>query len=111
MQIEWLPGGRFEEGEFLFDSIFDEAASQPEDAELQRLCDPRAKGIIFNLIREYGDLDYVNVGCVPESLSLDRPQKQGRRGVYLAELRSRSERATHQTVHPPPEMGRLGASG
>ncbi len=94
MQIEWLPGGRFEEGEFLLDPIFDEAASQPEDAELQRLCDPRAKGIIFNLIREYGDLDYVNVGCVPESLSLDRPQKQGRRGVYLAELRSRSERAT-----------------
>jgi hypothetical protein len=94
MQIEWLPGGRFEEGEFLFDPIFDEAASHPEDAELQRLCDPRAKGIIFNLIREYGDLDYVNVGCVPESLSLDRPQKQGRRGVYLVESRARSERAT-----------------
>ena len=93
MQVEWLPGGRFEEGEFLFDSIFDEAASHPEDAELQRLCDPRAKGIIFNLIREYGDLEYVNVGCVPESLSLDRPQKQGRRGVYLAEFHSRSERA------------------
>jgi hypothetical protein len=91
LQIEWLPGGRFEEGEFLFDPIFDEAAAHPEDAELQHLCDPRAKGIIFNLIREYGDLDYVNVGCVPESLSLDRPQKQGRRGVYLVELRSRSE--------------------
>jgi hypothetical protein len=93
MQIEWLPGGRFEEGEFLFDSIFDEAGSHPVDDELQLLCDPRAKGIIFNLIREYGDIDYVNVGRVPESLSLDRPQKQGRRGVYLAELRARSERA------------------
>jgi len=93
MQVEWLPGGRFEEGEFLFDSIFDEAASHPEDAELQRLCDPRAKGIIFNLIREYGDLEYVNVSCVPESLSLDRPQKQGRRGVYLTEFRSGSESA------------------
>jgi len=94
LQVEWLPGGRLEEGEFLFDSVFDEAASHPEDAELQRLCDPRAKGIIFNLIREYGDLDYVNVGCVPESLSLDRPQKQGRRGVYLAEFHSPSEHAT-----------------
>jgi hypothetical protein len=93
LQVEWLPGGRLEEGEFLFDSIFDEAASHPEDAELQRLCDPRAKGIIFNFIREYGDLEYINVGCVPESLSLDRPQKQGRRGVYLAEFHSRSERA------------------
>ena len=94
MQVEWLPGGRFEEGEFLFDPIFDEAASHPEDAALQRLCDPRVKGIIFNLIREYGDLEYINVGCVPESLSLDRPQKEGRRGVYLAEFLSRSERAT-----------------
>jgi hypothetical protein len=94
LQVEWLPGGRLEEGEFLFDSIFDEAASHPEDAELQRLCDPRAKGIIFNLIREYGDLDYVNVGCVPESLSLDRPQKEGRRGVYLAEFHSPSEHTT-----------------
>jgi hypothetical protein len=94
LQVEWLPGGRFEEGEFLFDPIFDEAANHPEDAELQRLCDPRAKGIIFNLIREHGDLEYVNVGSVPESLSLDRPQKQGRRGVYLAEFYSRSERAT-----------------
>ena len=94
MQVEWLPGGRFEEGEFLLDSVFDEAASHPEDEELQRLCDPRAQGVIFNFIREYGDLDYINVGCVPESLSLGRPQKGSRRGVYLAEFHSRSERAT-----------------
>ncbi len=111
LQVEWLPGGRFEEGEFLFDSVFDEAASHPEDAELQRLCDPRAKGIIFNLIREYGDLDYVNVGCVPESLSLDRPQKQGRRGVYLAEFHSRERARPYQALHAPPEMGRLGTPG
>jgi hypothetical protein len=94
LQVEWLPGGRFEEGEFLFDSIFDEAANHPEDKELQRLCDPRAKGIIFNLIREYGDLEYVNVGCVPESLSIDRPQTEGRRGVFIAEFHSRSERSS-----------------
>jgi hypothetical protein len=93
LQIEWLPGGRFEEGEFLFDSVFDEAASHPENAELQRLCDPRTKGLVFNLIREYGDLDFVNVGSLPESLSLDRPQKKGRRAVYIAEFKSRSELA------------------
>lgn len=92
LRIEWLPGGRFEEGEFLLDSIFDEAEQRPNDASLQRLCDPRAKGIIFNLIREYGDVEYVNVGCVPESLSLERPQTRGRRGVYLAELKVRSQR-------------------
>jgi hypothetical protein len=90
MQIEWLPGGRFEEGEFLFDPIFEEAEHAPQDEELQYLCDPRAKGIIFNLIREYGDLDYINVGRVPESLSLERPQTRGRRGVFLTEFKSGS---------------------
>ncbi len=93
LQVEWLAGGRFEEGEFLLDPVFEEAAAQPEDAELQRLCDPRAKDIIFNLIRDYGDLEYINLGSVPESLSLDRPQREGRRGVYLAEFRARSEGA------------------
>jgi hypothetical protein len=91
LQVEWLAGGRFEEGEFLLDSVFDEAAAHPEDAALQRLCDSRAKDIIFNLIRDYGDLEYINLGSVPESLSLDRPQKEGRRAVFLAEFQARSE--------------------
>lgn len=110
LQIEWLPGGRFEEGEFLFDPIFDEAANRPQDVGLQQLCDPRAKGIIFNLIREHGDLEYINVGRLPESLSLERPQREGRRGVYLAECQSQRALAD-QAIHPPPEMGRVGAPG
>lgn len=92
LQIEWLPGGRFEEGEFLFDPIFDEAASHPEDQELQRLCDPRIRGFIFNFLRAYGDLEYINVGCLPNSLSLGRPETEGRRGVFIAEFYSRRER-------------------
>jgi hypothetical protein len=95
LHVDWLPGGRFEEGEFLLDPLLDEAANHPEDPALQKLLDPRAKGIIFNLIREYGDIEYINLGRLPESLSKGRPQKVGRRGVYLAELRSRSE---HQPV-------------
>jgi hypothetical protein len=91
LQIDWLAGGRFEEGEFILDSVFEEAASHPEDQELQRLCDTRAKDIVFNFIRDYGDLEYINLGCLRESLSLDRPQKEGRRGVFLAEFRARSE--------------------
>jgi hypothetical protein len=91
LQIEWLPGGRFEEGEFLLDPVFEEAAAAPQDAELQRLCDPRAKDIIFNVIRDYGDLEYINLGSVPESLSLDRPQMEGRRGVFLMEFRPKGE--------------------
>jgi hypothetical protein len=91
MQVEWLPGGRFEEGEFIFDPLFEEAAGNPSDAELQHLTDPRAKGIILNFIRDYGDIEFINVGVVPESLSLDRPQTRGRRGVYLVEVLSRRE--------------------
>ncbi|HZR17935.1 MAG TPA: hypothetical protein VFE51_11470 [Verrucomicrobiae bacterium] len=91
LQIEWLAGGRFEEGEFLLDPVFDEAGVHPEDAELQRICDARAKDIIFNFIRDFGDLEYINLGRVPESLSLDRPQKEGRRSVFIAEFKAHSE--------------------
>jgi len=93
LQIEWLAGGRFEEGEFLLDPVFEEAAAAPQDPELRRLCDPRAKDIIFNLIRDYGDLEYINLGSVPESLSLVRPQKDGRRAVYLVEFLPQGEPA------------------
>lgn len=93
LQIEWLAGGRFEEGELLLDSIFEEAAAHPEDLDLQRLCDPRAKDIIFSIVRDYGDLEYINLGSVRESLSLDRPQREGRRAVFLTEFRVHSEPA------------------
>jgi hypothetical protein len=91
MQVEWLPGGRFEEGEFIFDTVFDEATAHPENSELQQLCDLRARGIIFNFIRDYGDIQHINVGRVPEPLSLDRPKESCRRGVYIAELKLRSQ--------------------
>lgn len=89
LQIEWLPGGRIEEGEFMFDSVFEELEDHPDDDALRVLCDPKAKGFVFNFIREYGDLDYVNVGRIGRSLS-QRPQNDGRRGVYIAELKPRS---------------------
>jgi hypothetical protein len=92
MQVEWLPGGRFEEGEFLLDPVFHDAASL-NDPDVGRLCDLRAKEIILNFIRDYGDLEYINLGCIPESLSLDRPQREGRRGVYLAEFQVPNEPA------------------
>ena len=93
LQIDWLAGGRFEEGEFLLDSVFEEANAHPEDEELQRLCDPRSKDIIFNIIRDYGDLEYINLGRIPESLSSGRPQRSGRRGVYMSEFLARGEPA------------------
>ncbi len=68
LQIEWLAGGRFEEDEFLLDPVFEEALAHPDDTELQRVSDTRAKAIIFNFIRDYGNLEYINIGRVPESL-------------------------------------------
>lgn len=89
MHVEWLPGGRFEEGEFVPDPLFDEAEHNPADERLQRLCDPMVRGFIFNFIREYGGLEYINIGRISESLSKERPLVRGRRGVYLAELMPR----------------------
>jgi len=86
MQIEWLPGGRIEEGELLFDSIFDEADKNPGSQELQDLCDEKARGFIFNFMREFGDIEYVNIGRVIGSLS-HRPTSAGRRDVYVAEIK------------------------
>jgi hypothetical protein len=89
MHVEWLPGGRFEQGEFIPDPLVDEAERNPADDQLQRLCDPMVRGFIFNFIREYGGLDYINIGCISESLSKERPLVRGRRGVYIAELQPR----------------------
>jgi hypothetical protein len=92
MQVEWLPGGWFEEGEFILDPLYDEADRRPQDERLQRLCDPLVKGFIFNLIREFGSLDYANIGRIVGSLSKERPLVRGRRGVYIAEFKVRGAR-------------------
>ncbi|HEY2588661.1 MAG TPA: hypothetical protein VGI81_23165 [Tepidisphaeraceae bacterium] len=85
MQVEWLPGGRIEDGELILDSVFNE-----EDGPqcVNRICDETARGFIFNFIRDFGDLEYVNVGRVSGSLS-GRQSSDGRRGVYLVEVKLR----------------------
>jgi hypothetical protein len=85
MQIEWLPGGRIEEGELIFDSILGEADDAP-DKNRKRLHDEKPQKFIFNFVREYGDLEYVNIGRVVGSLS-HRPTLVGRRGVYVAAMK------------------------
>jgi hypothetical protein len=90
MQIEWLPGGRIEEGELVIDSIFDELERVPVSPELRSLCDEKSRGFIFNFVREFGDIEHVNVGRVIGSLS-KRPHAAGRRDVYVAEVKQRTE--------------------
>jgi hypothetical protein len=85
MQIEWLPGGRIVDGELIFDRVFD-LADETRDPELLRLCDEKCRGFIFNFVREFGDLEYVNIGRVVSSLSF-RGVLPGRRDVYIAEIK------------------------
>lgn len=88
MQIEWLPGGRVEEGELFFDSIFAEADANPKDEQLRRLCDHRARAILFNYLREYSQIEYVNIGRTRRSLS-GRKGQGPRALVYIVEMKER----------------------
>jgi hypothetical protein len=85
MQIEWLPGGCIEDGELVLDGIVEKAA-ESDDERLKQLYDEKPQQFIFNFVREYGNLDYVNIGRVVDSLSR-RPAFYGRRGVYVAVLK------------------------
>ena len=67
-QIEWLPGARVEDGETIFDPLWEEY-DRTRDPELANLCDPRARNIIFNLSRSFGEMEYVNVGRIVHSLA------------------------------------------
>lgn len=89
MSILWLPGGRIEDGELIFDPIFEQWAGS-HDEELDKLCDDKVRKFICNFVREYGDLEYVNVGRVIGSLSR-RPAARGRRDVYVAEVKLRGQ--------------------
>jgi len=83
-QIYWHPGGCIENGELVFDPIFAEAHAHPDDPELNRLCDKRVKGFIRNYIREFGGIQYVNIGGILPELR-QRPPVGGHR-AYLAEV-------------------------
>lgn len=89
LQVEWLPGGRIEEGELIFDSVMDqpiEAADEQEQAK--RLLFEKARAFIINYMREYSDVEHINIGRLVGSLSLRQPL-QGRRGVFLIEIKQR----------------------
>lgn len=85
-QIKWLPGGRIENGELIFDSIFDEWDQRPDDPELRALVDARARAIIKNFIREVGTLEYVNVGFIMPSVRHHAVEGEGH-SAYIAELK------------------------
>lgn len=83
-QVYWHPGGRIENGELVFDAVFDAAKANPADPELSRLCDERVKGFICNYVREFGSIQYVNIGGILPEMR-QRPPPGGHR-AYLAEV-------------------------
>ena len=81
-QIEWLPGARIDRGELIFDPLWDEY-NRTRDPELGEICDPRVRNILFNLSRLFGDVEYVNVGRIVNSLAR-KPIAGSRHGhVYI----------------------------
>jgi hypothetical protein len=95
MQIEWLPGGRMEEGELVLDPALD--VSEAGGGPGENLRDEKSRKFILNFVREYGDLEFVNIGRVIDSLS-HRAATPGRRGVYIAALRQRRDPAEIVTI-------------
>lgn len=87
-QIEWLPGGRMENDELIFDSVWDEA-KRTQDPTLLELCDHRVRSMLFNLVRLVGTLEYVNIGRIPRSLTR-RPVANVRRGdVFILQCKEK----------------------
>ena len=87
MQVEWLPGARMEEGEVIFDSVFDEPKT-PSPTPGSTAWEDTVRGLICNMIQEFGDLEYVNVGRVSNNMA--RPESsEGRRDVYVVQVKPR----------------------
>jgi hypothetical protein len=91
LQIEWLPGGRIEDGELIFDQIFEESDTAPEDPELRALCDLRAKSVIFNYVRELSNIAFINVGRISRSLSSRPKDAHHRANVYVVQVKEENK--------------------
>lgn len=93
-QVGWLPGVHFDGEEWVFDPLFD----LKDDVEAQRRCDWVARALVANVVREYADLDYINVARIIRPMS-EHPAEGGRRDVLLMEFKRLSaERETLRVV-------------
>jgi hypothetical protein len=90
-QVRWLPGATFKGVGCVLDSILGEE-DNPEAAGYR---DETAIEVIKNVAREFGDLEFINIGRIVNRLRGERPGK-GRRDVFLVEFKRRG--------HPQPEL-------
>ncbi len=92
MQVRWLPGGRIEQGELILDPILLRAEEWRNDPRLNERSDPRVIGFLSNYTREFGNLEYVNIGFLLPSVR--RHKREGGHRAYLAEVK-------HPGADPP----------
>ncbi len=90
LQVEWLPGGRIVDREFIFDEIYPKPGAAGVTPAVQRLCQPLARAVIFNYVREHTDLEYLNLGLVDSSVGSPK-NRAGRRAVFLVEFKVQNE--------------------
>ena len=93
-QIEWLPGARVKRGQVVFDTLWDEF-NRTRDPELAQVCEERVRNIIFNFVRLFSDIEYINIGRITHSLARD-PIESARRGsVYIIQLKTVDREKPH----------------
>ncbi|MDA1276164.1 MAG: hypothetical protein O2960_19290 [Verrucomicrobia bacterium] len=86
-QVQWLPGSRFQKGEMIFDPIFALGEGSNPDPTVRKLCDPAVKQFIPNFLREFGEIEHVNLGRL---LPAQTSRPSGRRAVYVAEIKPKN---------------------
>ena len=95
-QIQWLPGAYISDTkELIFDKVFDEAKNNPNDKDLTGICDLRAKEFILNYLRQFRNIEYINVGRITNSLCTSRANtSQKRSNVYIVHFKSEDKEST-----------------
>ena len=84
MRVEWLPGGRIEDGELILDPAIEDGYGHKQEKQVS----PVVRGLILNLVQEFGDLEYINLGSVLPSPKRNE-KRGGRREVYVAQIKQR----------------------
>lgn len=95
-QIQWVPGAYISDTkELIFDKVFDEAKNDPKNKDLDNICDLRAKEFILNYLRQFRNIEYINIGRIDNSLCTSRDNTlQKRSNVYIVHFKSEDKEST-----------------
>lgn len=95
-RVKWLPGAEINadviEYDYLFCLLNDNQSNLLEnnlEGDLPE-CDDKVKCFIENFVREYSNVEYINIGRIVDSLSR-RISMDGRRDVYIALIKTRDQ--------------------